>query len=317
MNRRLRRVLTILLVLSIVFTISCKDETASPQNLAFETLTDYLVANDLDISNVLTGWIIAAADVVDNESDYYIIDIRADSIYNVGHIPGAVNSTLGNILTTAETSGGKPILVVCYTGQGAGHGVCALRLSGYDDAKVLKWGMSGWSGDFDSWTGNVGNAADGNANWTTDATATVADFEGAELDVNADEEDGAAILAERVEVMLAGSFKGVTNADVLASPANYFINNYWAAGDVDLYGHIVGAYRINPLTVAGEEIYNLDPDKTVVTYCWTGQTSSVITAYLTVLGYDAASLKFGANGMIYDNLADHKWSASPDYDYEQ
>jgi 3-mercaptopyruvate sulfurtransferase SseA len=31
------------------------------------------------------------------------------------------------------------------------------------------------------------------------------------------------------------------------------------------------------------EINNLDPSKTVVTYCWTGQTSSMITAYLNVL----------------------------------
>ncbi|MCK4716024.1 MAG: hypothetical protein KAT54_04395 [Candidatus Marinimicrobia bacterium] len=316
MNRRLRRILTILLVLSLVFIMSCKDETASPQNLAFETLTNYLVANDLDITNILTNWIIAAADVVDHESDYYIVDIRSDSIYNVGHIPGAINSTLGDILTTAGNSGGKPILVVCYTGQGAGHGVCALRLSGYPNAKVLKWGMSGWNSDFDSWTGNVGNTAVGNSNWTTDAIVAVEDFDDPELNVDADEEDGAAILAERVDAMLAGGFKGVTNGDVLANPDNYFINNYWAAADVDLYGHIVGAYRINPLTVAGEEIYNLDPDETVVTYCWTGQTSSVITAYLTVLGYDAKSLTFGANSMIYDNLESFKWSSSPDYDYE-
>ena len=316
MNRRLRRVLTILLVLSLVFITSCKDETASPQNSAFETLTDYLVANDLDINNVLTSWIIAAADVVDNESDYYIMDIRSDSLYNVGHIPGAVHSSLGNILTDAAASGVKPILVVCYTGQGAGHAVCALRLSGYADAKVLKWGMSGWHSDFDSWTNNTGNSANGNASWTEDAIVAVEDFDEPDLNVDADEEDGAAILAERVDAMLAGGFKGISNGDVLANPGNYFINNYWSADAVDLYGHIVGAYRVNPLTVAGEEIYNLDPDETVVTYCWSGQSSSVITAYLTVLGYDAKSLTFGANSMIYDNLQSSKWSASPDYAYE-
>jgi rhodanese-related sulfurtransferase len=52
---------------------------------------------------------------------------------------------------------------------------------------------------------------------------------------------------------------------------------------------------------------NIDPDKTVVTYCWTGQTSSMVTAYLNVIGYNAVSLKFGANGMIYSNLESHKF----------
>jgi len=316
MNRKVSSILTMLLVLSLVFSISCKDETASPQNLAFETLTNYLVENNMDISDILASWIVPAENVVDHESDYYIIDIRGVDDYNTGHITGAVNSTLGNILTTAEGSDGKPILVVCYTGQGAGHGVCALRLSGYPDAQVLKWGMSGWNGAFDGWTDNVGNAAVGNANWTTtNSIVSVEDFDSPELVVTADEEDGAAILTERVAAMLAGGFKGITNASVLENPSGYFINNYWSSDDVDIYGNIVGAYRVNPLTIAGEEIYNLDPSKTVVTYCWTGQTSSVVTAYLTVLGYDAKSLKFGANGMIYENLLTHKWSASPDYGY--
>ncbi len=313
MNKKSRTILALMLALTLVFTMSCKDDTSSPKNSEFETLTEYLVENDMDIDDILVGWITTASAVVDHESDYYIIDIRSANDYANGHITGAVNSTLGNILTTAASSGSKPILVACYTGQGASHGVVALRLSGYSDAKVLKWGMSGWNADFDSWTGNVGNSAVGNSNWTTDATVTVAEFDGPEI--NVDGEEGAEILAERVDAMLAGGFKGIANADVLANPANYFINNYWAATDVDHYGHIAGAYRINPLTIAGEEIFNLDPEKTIVTYCWTGQTSSMITAYLTVLGYDAKSLKFGTNGMIYENLESHKWVSSPDYGY--
>ena len=117
--------------------------------------------------------------------------------------------------------------------------------------------------------------------------------------------------------MLAGGFKGINAIDVLTTPTNYFINNYWAEADVETYGHISVAYRINPLTLAGDEMRHLDPSQTVVTYCWTGQTSSIITAYLTVLGYDATSLKFGANGMIYDQLSGHKWTASGDYTFVQ
>ena len=118
--------------------------------------------------------------------------------------------------------------------------------------------------------------------------------------------------------MLGEGFKSVVALDgdttigVLDNPGDFFINNYWAADDVVTYGNIDTAYRINPLVLE-----NLDPDGTVVTYCWTGQTSSMMTAFLTVLGYDAKSLLYGGNGIIHDDLADGpiKWAASMDYDY--
>ena len=82
--------------------------------------------------------------------------------YDNGHIPGAIASSYANILTDAALAD-NPIIVVCYTGQSAGHAVMALRLSGYTDAKVLKWGMSGWHSDFDKWTGSTAQL--NHANW--------------------------------------------------------------------------------------------------------------------------------------------------------
>lgn len=308
------RLAVIAVLLASLMMFGCKGTTTNSEESAFETLTNYLTENDLDLSDILTDWIVAASAVATNEGNYYILDIRGAADYALGHVPGAVNTTLGNILTSAANNGGKPILVVCYTGQSAGHAVAALRLSGYTDAKVLMFGMSSWDATFDRWTANVGNNAVGNANWNNDAAAANTEHDYPELNVTAT--TGEAILAERVAAMLAGGFQGVNAVDVLAAPANYFINNYWAEADMTTYGHIAGAYRISPLTVAGDEISYLDPDQTVVTYCWTGQTSSMITAYLTVLGYTAKSLKFGANNMIYDNLTAHKWTASGSYTYE-
>jgi hypothetical protein len=42
-----------------------------------------------------------------------------------------------------------------------------------------------------------------------------------------------------------------------------------------------------------------------------------MAAYLSVIGYDAKTLLFGANGMIYDELEGHKWSegAIQNFDY--
>lgn len=309
--------LIIALVLPAFVMTGCKDPK-DPAD-AFQTLKDYLVTNSMDIPDVLDAWITSTAAVGDSATGsvpgYYVLDLRSAADFALGHIDGAVNTTLGNLLTDAANNGGDPILMVCYSGQSAAHAAIALRLSGYANAKVLMWGMSGWHSDFDKWTAACGDAGIGNANWTMDPVAADQDYDDPEFTTNL--EDGAEILAERVTAMLDGGFKGVNNGDVLATPTNYFINNYWAQTDVDHYGHIDGAHRILPLSLAGNEYKKLDPSKTIVTYCWTGQTSSMVTAYLTVLGYDAKSLKNGVNSMIYSDLTSHKWSKSADYQYVQ
>ena len=288
----------------------------------FEVLKTYLINQNLDLNDILTDWITTAENVyntmmdADPSNDYYIIDIRQPDDYEDGHIEWAVNSTLGGILISAQDAGGKPIIVVCYSGQSAGHGVVALRLSGYTNAKVMKWGMCSWNAETSgSWNSNTGDAAFGNANWmlpydikeNTTYTAPSLFY-----DVAA---GGAEVLEAQVAKLLEGGFKGVSGVDVLADPTGYFTNNYWALADVEQYGNIKDAYRISPLTLENGEYLNIDAGADVVTYCWTGQTSSLITAYLTVLGYNAKSLKFGANSLIYSNLESHDWNDTQIMDY--
>ena len=312
--------LLLVMVLAAGLMIGCDSTTEEEEeDTAFEILTEYMVANDYDATSVVADWITTASTVNGNEASYFILDIRSADDYNAGHIPGAVNSAYGDVLTTveAQNTSDLPILVVCYTGQSAAHAVVALRLSGYTDAKVLKWGMSGWNSGFDHWTGNVGSPAIDNANWSTDAAPALLS-DNADPVINTDLTDGAAILAERVDAILAG-FKGTPATTILEAPENYEILNYWAATDYDHYGHIDGAYQVTPgtLTIADDGLDILDPPQTIATYCWTGQTSSMMTAWLTALGYDATSLKFGANALIYDALEAHKWVAvTTDYPVE-
>jgi len=316
------KIVLMITVLSVIFVMGCKDDTTDPDVGGVEVLKAYLDGAGMDI-DALTASAFKVPDSTFHATltDYYIMDIRsgdahgataaddADGIvdYDNGHIPGAVLSSLGSIVTDAANHGGKPIIVVCYTGQSAGHAVMALRLSGYT-AQVLKWGMSGWHSDFDKWSGNTEQL--NHASWVA-APGDIAEAQMFDLPSwESDMEDGADILAERIALITDG-FMGVKSIDVLDATTDYFINNYWGADDVVTYGNIDGAFRIKPLVLE-----NLDPSETVVTYCWTGQTSSLVTAYLTLLGYDAKSLKFGVNSIIYDDLTGHKWSASMDYTYE-
>lgn len=309
MKKVLKFTLMALIVPALLFS-SCKKETTTEQERQtdpeFQALTAYMTSNNLDLDDVLADWITTASAIKDDLATYNIIDIRAADAYNSAHVPGAVNSTLGGILTTADGLDDKPIIVVCYSGQSAGHAVCALRLSGYADAKVLKWGMSGWGPTWDSWTNSCDQQD--SPNWVAAPGSIVTNKEFDDPSLTGNAADAAALLADRVDVMLAKGFQGIASTDVLGSPGTYYINNYWASTDVETYGNIVNAYRVQPLTIAGDQFKYIDPSKTDVTYCWTGQTSSMITAYLTVLGFEAKSLKNGANSMIYDDLMGHKWS---------
>lgn len=275
----------------------------------FTLMTDYMVQNGLDINNILLNadgekFVVAAPDAADLTTfldTYHIVDIRSADAYNTSHISGAVNVAMGDLLTEAA-SATKPMLIVCYTGQTACYATALLRLYGYSHTKALKWGMSGWNpSTAGPWNGNTSDIADGDANWVYSAAPTNVTFDNPTITSSLT--DGEAILKAQVEAVLAGGLKGVDASAVLANPGNYFINNYFSETDYSGFGHINGAYRINPLTLSNDVYKNLDPDAQVVTYCYTGQTSAVITACLNVLGYDAYSLKFGMNGLYNSNPA--------------
>lgn len=287
---------------SVTFT-GCKYEEeecdcSGSEPVAYETLTTYLKSIDMDIDHVLKNAddqkFVMAAPADGDLSSKWIMDIRGAADFASAHIEGANNVAFGDILTAAATAD-KPILVVCYTGQTACYATSLLRLYGYEDTQALKWGMSGWNSQFDKWTPNCKTLNDAN-NWTS-SEATAGSFDAP--DWTSTSTNGADILAERVEEVVAAGFKTASGADVLASPGDYYVNNYFSADHYTGFGHVNGAVRINPLLI--DDCSKLDPDGKVVTYCYTGQTSAVITAYLNVLGFDAYSLTFGMNGLSHTN----------------
>lgn len=310
----MKKVLYLLLIaVFMVFMIGC--DKAEDDNLT--TLNDYLVENSLDLPNMLDGWIITAQAVHDNLDDYYVIDARNQAAYDAGHIPGAVFATSETLLDVAANSGGKTIVVHCFRGIGAAPKVVALRLSGYPTAKSMKFGMSAWGpadaagvAAYDKWTGSVKDTALDYPNDWVMAGSPTADVE-YDYPATATEEieDGADLLAERVDDLLTNGFTYARAPGILTDREDYFINNFWDQDSWDTYGHIAGAHRVNSMSIENGGINNMDPDETIVTYCWTSQTSGVIAAYLTVLGYDAQSLIEGANGLIWSNLQAHKWDS--------
>lgn len=311
MNRLLKYFLILAIVPALVFT-GCKKDEEEVTKGDFTTLKTYLVSNQMDLTGeqLLKSWVVDAkliadggiVDPTDNSiPGYHVLDIRAAADFAAGHIKGAVNTTLKDILTAAKDLKDKPILVVCYTGQTAGHAVMALRLKGYTNAAVLKWGMACWNADFAGpWTNAISSTAVGNANWVT--TAAPALTSNTYPDWTSTTTDAATLLGERVQTMLDGGLKGVNSADVLANPANYNIINYWPEADYLTFGHFAGAYNVPVISLAGDLVKAIDPKKETLIYCYTGQTSSMAVAWLNILGYNAKSVKFGVNSLNYDAL---------------
>jgi len=283
----------------------------------FETLKEYMLANNLDINYILSGpdgstkFVAKAPDNDGLEAflnKYSILDIRSASDFAKGHIQGAKNIPFTSILTEAANAP-KQILVVCYTGQTACYAVSLLRLYGYPTAQSLKWGMSGWNpATAGPWNNNIGDAAKTSSNWSYDGAPSNTVYD--DPDISSLSQDGSEILRTRVEAVVAAGFKTAKGGDVLDNPSNYFINNYFSAADYDGFGHIKEALRIkDELFLEGDGYKALNPGKNakVITYCYTGQTSAVMTAWLQVLGYDAYSMTFGMNGIYHSNQA---WSAN-------
>jgi len=316
--KKLSLILIALFLVPTLFLTSC-DKGDDPQvggeasDPSFTVLKDYMVANHLDISKVIKNeagkkFVVgapAAYDAAAYKAQYYIMDIRSEANFNTSHIDGAVNVAFGDILTAATNKGNKQLLVVCYTGQTACYATALLRMYGHPNAQALKWGMTGWSASTDKWSSNTGNVGSDSNNWAFNTTPAVDLYD--EPVIVSLSDNGADILKSRVEQVVAAGFKTASNATVIASPQDYFINNYFSETDYEKFGHVTGAQRILPLTLAGEEYMNLDADAKIVTYCYTGQTSAVITACLNVLGYDAYSLTFGMNGLSHSSP---QWSSN-------
>jgi len=316
--KKLKFLLIGFLLVPALFLSSCdRGEDLNPENPiatpAFTLMKNYMIANELDINNILSGpggtikfvtGAPAEADLAAFLAKYYILDIRSGDAFAAGHIEGAKNVAFSDILTEAA-SANKQILVVCYSGQTACYATSLLRLYGYPDAQALKWGMSGWNPDTaGSWNSNIGDPAVGNANWTYSSPPANNVYN--DPTIQSISQDGGEILQQRVEEIVVKGFQTVSNGEVLASPGNYFVNNYFSETDYSAFGHISNAYRIKDdlfLATDGYKALDSDASAQMASYCYTGQTSAVLTAWLQVLGYDAYSLTFGTNGMYHSNSA--------------
>jgi rhodanese-related sulfurtransferase len=110
-----------------------------------------------DIAGELTGGIAAwtGADRVTTSTplvtptamtdDERLLDIRQDSEFAAGHVPGAEHSELGRLATAATSWADGPVTVMCGHGERAMSAASVLERAGRDNVSVLLGGPSDWA----------------------------------------------------------------------------------------------------------------------------------------------------------------------------
>ncbi len=317
----------IIVAFGLSFTSCSDDDEDSPTNPVTinesEVLATYLESMNLTFPKITTAEAVNTA-IVTNNDKVYLIDIRSEADFNAGHAKGSHNVAFADLLTHMESitaTDYENIVIICYSGQTAAYGASLMRMMGYDNVTSMKFGMSSWhSENAGPWNGAIKN--DKASMFTSDVTD-----KGAEGDLPTlatGKKTGAEILRARVEEALTAGFTPARlgNGDLYTDLSKYYIVNYWSEAHYLDPGHVEGAIQYTPnasLTLS-TDLKTLPTDKPVVVYCYTGQTSAFVTAYLRVLGYDAKSLLYGTNGMIYDIMKSKSmtiWSDSQIKNYEK
>ena len=291
-----------------------EEEWSEPQTAwqALESLVDDYLLGELPPA-------VSAAEVYQNQQQdanyYYIIDVRPGTSFSSGHIPGAVNVSLGQIEAHANGGSipaGARVLVVCMAGQQSGWAVALLRLAAYD-AYSLQWGMPAWTtAGGNMWVSGCSNQAVGikeSALNEKEGKQPFPEFQG-------DPNDAQGLLAQRVSDVWSSGFKLKTYGSVKQS-----LDSYYVLAHVDeaeyLAGHLPGAVHYQP----GEDLEDevdmayLPTGKQILVYSCSGESSAAVAVHLNILGYDAYTLKFGANALWHDDLIGCKWSADLVQDY--
>lgn len=74
-----------------------------------------------------------------------VLDIRQDSEFTAGHLPGADHCQLGSLVATAPTVTPGPVTVMCGHGERAMSAASVLERAGRHDVRVLLGGPSDWA----------------------------------------------------------------------------------------------------------------------------------------------------------------------------
>lgn len=85
-----------------------------------------------------------------NRQDAAFLDIRGETPYRKGHLPGALNVPDGNVdkrLKQLQKKKNKPVIVYCSNGMASGKAGKQLKDNGFEQVYQLKGGYTAWASE--------------------------------------------------------------------------------------------------------------------------------------------------------------------------
>ena len=242
---------------------------AAPVEAAPAESTDTLAALDAFASSIPDGFLsIGSADNVKAamEAGALLVDVREESDFVAGHIPGAINipiRTLAQNLDKIPVD--QPVIVYCGSGLRAAQAVVALQVLGYDNVKSFP-------GSWRAWT-----AAEGEVSTEPTEAQT---FDVPEIDP---------ALVAMADAFLNGmpeGFYGVGDVTKLeeAIDAGAFLVDVREVSEF-AEGAIPGAINV-PIRTLVQNLDQIPSDKPVIVYCASGHRASMANALLHLAGLD-------------------------------
>ena len=126
-----KAIFLLLLVMLTVTVMACGDFAASTEETATESAESETEEKQVVYENITAD---EAKQIMDTESGYVILDVRTESEYAEGHIPGAILIPDYEITELAEsilTDKDQKILVYCRSGRRSKNAAQALLALGY------------------------------------------------------------------------------------------------------------------------------------------------------------------------------------------
>ena len=135
-NRFMKKIYALAAVLLLIPSVWANDKAK-----LIDEISAYLEFADYG------GGTIFAEQIPKNEyPKMMIIDVRDSAQYSRAHIPGAINIDWRQVLAkSGSIPKNKTVLVYCNTGTLSAQAGFALRVSGWDNVKILQGGISEWT----------------------------------------------------------------------------------------------------------------------------------------------------------------------------
>lgn len=222
---------------------------------------------------------------VTNGDDMFIIDMRSGADYEKGHIEGAVNITFNTMMSDQlmNIPQDKEVFIYCYSGQTAGQAVATLNVAGIN-ARSVNLG----------WNFGISKVEGVEAITSTEAVEITPLAYDIDPNIQAAMDAYYAGLAEVSDSIYKNYMISEENLKNLIDSEDDSIY-ILSVRQEDAYkeGHIPGANLLAFGKGMESGFSSLPTDKTIVVYCYSGQTAGQVVAGLRLLGFDAVSLRGG------------------------